>query len=205
MSRFPSPIVVVSRCLGFAACRWNGEIVAGDGFLERLRGRARMITVCPEVEIGLGVPRDKIRLVRGATQRNSAARFDPLLVQPATGRDLTDDMQNFAQVFLATLEVDAVDGFILKSRSPSCGIRDTEIFSESRTEDVVDLGAGLFAKAVLDVFGHLPVEDEVRLADREVRRDYLTRLYHRAQRREEAAATIPFGSEQPPFPPDLLD
>ena len=205
MSLFPSPIVVVSRCLGFAACRWNGEIVPGDGFLERLRRRARMITVCPEVEIGLGVPRDKIRLVRGATQRDSAARFDPLLVQPATGRDLTDEMQNFARVFLATLEVDAVDGFILKSRSPSCGIRDTEIFSDSRTEGVDDLGAGLFAKAVLDVFGNLPVEDEARLADREVRRDYLTRLYHRAQRREEAAATIPLGPEQPPFPPDLLD
>ncbi len=164
-----------------------------------------MITVCPEVEIGLGVPRDKIRLVRGAAQQDSAARLAPLLVQPATGRDLTDDMQNFAREFLATLGVDAVDGFILKSRSPSCGIRDTKIFSDSRTEDIVDLGAGLFAKAVLDVFGNLPVEDEARLADREVRRDYLTRLYHRAQRREEAAATIPLGSEQQPFPPDLLD
>jgi uncharacterized protein YbbK (DUF523 family) len=208
MSRFPYPIVVVSNCLGFAACRWNGEIVPGDGFLERLTSRARIITVCPEVEIGLGVPRDKIRLVRVTTRQGSGARFDPLLVQPATGRDLTDDIQNFAREFLATLEVDAVDGFILKSRSPSCGIRDTKIFADSKTDDVVDLGAGLFAAAVLDAMAlraDLPVEDETRLADREIRRVFLTNLFQRARTREATAVGAPLHSELPPVPPELLE
>ena len=79
MTRFPVPVVVVSNCLGFAACRYDGQVVE-DGFVATLGRHARLVTVCPEVEIGLGVPRDKIRLVgTGAGQR---------LVQPGTGRDL---------------------------------------------------------------------------------------------------------------------
>ena len=70
------------------------------------------LPVCPEVEIGLGVPRDPIRLVR--VRKDD----EPSLIQPSSGLDLTAKMLDFAREFLAGLE-GSVEGFILKSRSPS--------------------------------------------------------------------------------------
>jgi len=81
--------------------------------VKALRSRARFITVCPEVAMGLGVPRPKIRIVRKAGRR--------CLIQPKTGRDFTSAMNRFSRKFLSSLG--HVDGFILKSRSPSCDIR----------------------------------------------------------------------------------
>jgi len=193
MIGFPIPVVVVSKCLGFAACRYDGEVVE-DGFVARLDRHARLVTVCPEVEIGLGVPRDKIRLVgAGADQR---------LVQPATGRDLTDAMRTFAAGFLGRLGEHAVDGFVLKSRSPSCGVRDGKVFVDWETEAALDLGPGVFTRTVAEVWPGVPIEDEKRLSDRSVRIDFLTRLYDRARLREGVGKAEP---PQPPFPTELVE
>src|SRR5512134_2435268 len=85
---FSRPALVVSRCLGFEPVRYNGQIVRDD-FVTRLASLCEPVVVCPEVEIGLGVPRPPIRLVR---DRAGALA----LVQPATGRDVTDVMRDFA-------------------------------------------------------------------------------------------------------------
>ena len=116
MPEFIRPIVIVSKCLGFDACRWNGVTIPDDN-VERLRSVVEMKPVCAEVEIGLGVPRPPIRVVQngGATH----------LVQPETGRDCSEEMRTFGAAFLDT--IGEVDGFILKSRSPSCGIKDVKI------------------------------------------------------------------------------
>ena len=193
MPRFPTPVVVVSKCLGFAACRYDGAVVE-DGFVARLDHHARLVTVCPEVEIGLGVPRDKIRMVGAGADRR--------LVQPATGRDLTDAMRAFAAGFLDRLGEGAVDGFILKSRSPSCGVRDCKVFVDWETEDTLDLGPGVFARTVAELWPGVPVEDEERLTDRSVLIDFLSRLYDRARLREGISKGVP---PQPPFPPQLAD
>jgi len=193
MTRFPVPVVVVSSCLGFAPCRYDGQVVE-DGFIAALGRHGRLVWVCPEVEIGLGVPRDKIRLVgAGAGQR---------LVQPGTGRDLTGVMQAFAAKYLDRLASGAIDGFILKSRSPSCGIRDSKVFGDLETEAPLGRGPGVFARAVLEAMPGLPVEDEERLADRSVRSQFLTRLYERARSREGVEMT---GGSPAPFPPELLE
>jgi uncharacterized protein YbbK (DUF523 family) len=193
MTRFPVPVVVVSKCLGFAACRYDGQVVE-DGFVAALGRHARLVTVCPEVEIGLGVPRDKIRLVGTGPERR--------LVQPATGRDLTGVMGAFAADYLRRLGSGPVDGFILKSRSPSCGIRDCKLFADRESEDPQGRGTGVFAQAVLTARPDLPVEDEERLVDPEVRVDFLARLYERARLRE---GKEPTGDSPTPFPPELLD
>jgi uncharacterized protein YbbK (DUF523 family) len=193
MGRFPTPIVVISKCLGFAACRYDGETVEDD-FVARLSRHTRVVPVCPEMEIGLGAPREKIRLVgSGPDQR---------LVQPATGRDLTATMRDFAAGYLGPLAAEGVDGFILKSRSPSCGIHDTKIFEGWETEDGDERGAGLFARAVAAAYPDLPVEDEARLADPEIRRVFLVRLFERAGGRE--GDGVPSGSEDLPYPMELL-
>lgn len=159
------PIVVVSQCLGFAAVRYNGEMLDAP-FVNTLRDRVEFIQVCPELGIGLGVPRDPIRVQLESDQRR--------LVQPSTGRDLTSLMRQFADQFLSNLP--AADGFILKSRSPSCGIRDAKIF-RGNAEVPVDHSSGMFAEEVLHRFPHAAIEDEARLMDPELQRRFLVKLF----------------------------
>jgi uncharacterized protein YbbK (DUF523 family) len=111
MAEFPRPRVVVSSCLGLDACRFDGSS-ASSRFVELLQPHVDLVPVCPELSLGLGAPRPPVRLV----QLDGQTR----LVQPTTGRDLTDTMQDFARSFLESLP--PVDGFLLKSRSPSCGL-----------------------------------------------------------------------------------
>ena len=84
------PRVVVSRCLGFDACRWNGEIIGSDA-VEKLRDRVEFVTVCPEQDIGLGVPRKPINLVLV----DGVVR----VTQSETGRDLTEKLKEFSEAF----------------------------------------------------------------------------------------------------------
>lgn len=193
MSQFPVPVLVVSKCLSLAACRYDGEVIQDD-FVARLHGLARLVAVCPEMEIGLGVPRDKIRLVGAGPQRR--------LVQPASRRDLTETMKVFAVGFLSRLDGDGIDGVILKSRSPSCGLDDCKVFEDGVTEKVIGRGQGVFAEVMAGRWPGVPVADENRLAVALVRRDFLTRVFDRARRREGR------GSERdsrPPFPPELME
>lgn len=173
MSQFPRPRIVVSKCLGFAACRWNGVTIP-DEFVSRLEGHVEYVPVCAEVEIGLGVPRDPVRVV--------SADGELRLVQPATGKDFTDVMRRFAQDYVAS--VGAVDGFILKSRSPSCGIKDVKVYPGAGKMAASGKGTGFFAAAVLERFGDLPVEDEGRLTNFTIREHFLTRIFALARLRE---------------------
>jgi len=163
------PIVVVSRCIEFDACRYNGQMIP-DPFVAELMGFVDFIPVCPEVEIGLGVPRDPIRIV--------SVDGDLILYQPATGRDLTESMTSFTSQFLDSL--DAVDGFILKFRSPSCGPGQVKVYQGMDPKTGAGKGDGFFAAAVLERFGDLPVEDEGRLKNFTLREHFLTHLFCRA-------------------------
>src|SRR3954469_9766342 len=96
------PRLAVSQCLGFKAVRYNGAIIRDD-FVQLLAQHADIIELCPEVGIGLGVPRDPIRM-----QPNGASAALQL-VQPATGRNITTDMHTYAGTFLDSLN-DDVDG-----------------------------------------------------------------------------------------------
>ncbi len=165
------PIVVVSQCLGFAAVRYNGAMLQDD-FVRALRNHVKFVQVCPEVGIGLGVPRDPIRIVCGPSGRT--------LFQPATGRDVTEPMRQFSTNFFDTLG--PVDGFILKSRSPSCGVKDVKVFSPSG--DPMPKSTGLFAEAVMARFPGCAVEDEGRLTNFRLRHHFLVRLYASAAFRE---------------------
>ncbi|HEU4364486.1 MAG TPA: DUF523 domain-containing protein [Candidatus Krumholzibacteria bacterium] len=172
--RLPTPIVVASRCLGFDTCRYDGDIVRAD-VVSRLAGHVRVIPVCPELEIGLGVPRPAIRLVRDASGDR--------LIQPETGRDLTDDMNAFAARFLEWIAERGVDGFILKSHSPSCGGGDAKVFTGVTGDAFAELDEGLFARAARARFPDAAMEDEARLADAVTRHEFVTALYENAARR----------------------
>lgn len=177
MRNFAKPRVVVSKCLEFAPCRYNGAMIS-DELVRRLKDHVDFLPVCPEMEIGLGCPRETIRVVLVEKQ--------PHLIQPATGKDFTQAMRQFAESFLAG--VGEVDGFILKSRSPSCGIKDVKVFSSAEHKTPQELGRGFFGGAVLERFPDLPVEDEGRLSNFVLREHFLTRLFTLAEFRQLRAA-----------------
>jgi uncharacterized protein YbbK (DUF523 family) len=172
------PIVVISRCIDFDSCRYNGQVIRAS-LREELEPFVELRPICPELEIGLAVPRDPVKLV---------GRDDgPHMLQPSTGRDLTAAMDAFSGRFLDSLH--DVDGFILKSRSPSCAIRDGKVFRSDAEGAEHDSGPGLFAARVLERFPHASVEDEARLGDERLRRRFLTRVFTLARLRLSGADT----------------
>jgi uncharacterized protein YbgA (DUF1722 family)/uncharacterized protein YbbK (DUF523 family) len=172
---FPRPAIVVSRCLEFAACRYNGQMIACP-VVRALKPFADFTPVCPEMEIGLGMPREPIRIVETNVGRS--------LYQPATGLDLTNGMTGFARDYLS--KIGEADGFILKARSPTCGVKDVKVYAGPGPQDalVTDKGAGFFGGAVSAGFSGLAVEDDVRLENDQVRGHFFTRLYALADFRQ---------------------
>ncbi|MEW5825950.1 MAG: DUF523 and DUF1722 domain-containing protein [Candidatus Bipolaricaulota bacterium] len=176
MTEAPRPRVLFSRCLGFASCRYNGLSVQ-EPAVERIKPFVDVVTVCPEVEIGLGVPRSPIRLVGPL----GAAR----LVQPETGKDVTEAMARFADTFLA--EIGACDGAILKAASPSCGPRDVRAYAAPVRGSGFTKTRGAFAAAVLETRSLWTVEDEGRLRNFDLRGHFLTRIFASARLRSALA------------------
>jgi uncharacterized protein YbgA (DUF1722 family)/uncharacterized protein YbbK (DUF523 family) len=138
------------------------------------------VSVCPEVEIGLGVPRSPIRIVRD----KGGAR----LIQPETGRDVTDDMVRFVDSFLSSVRDN--DGFILKFKSPSCGLKGVRVYASAAAGASSSPGSGFFGGPVLQRFSHLAVEDEGRLKNFKIREHFLTRLFTLADFRRVKAAGL---------------
>jgi uncharacterized protein YbbK (DUF523 family) len=152
LTDFPKPTIVIAKCIGFDPCRYNGGIVQYK-FIARLKPHIEVISVCPEVEMGLGIPRAPVRIICTSAELK--------LIQPSSRLDLSESIRRFASGFLDTLE--KVDGFILKNRSPSCGFTDVKFYSGPERGPAIGITAGLFGGAVLQKFGDLAVEDEGRL------------------------------------------
>ncbi len=146
------PRVVVSACLLGERVRYDGRS-AEDPLILKLTEEFERIPVCPELSVGLGVPREKIIVYREEKEIRVS--------QPATGLELTQRLKEFAGEFLES--VGEVDGFILKSRSPSCGVSRTKTYLDPDGRVYAGLGKGLFALEVLRRFPLYPVEDEVRI------------------------------------------
>lgn len=167
------PRVVFSRCLGFDACRYNAQMIH-DAVVESIVPAVDPITVCPEMAVGLGVPRKPVRLV----EENERV----LLLQPETGLNLTEAMGAFTDRFLDGLP--DVDGFVLKYRSPSCGLRQVRIYHGRGPHAGHRSGPGAFGGRVVERFGSLAVEDEGRLRNFDLRQHFLTKLFTLARFRE---------------------
>jgi uncharacterized protein YbgA (DUF1722 family)/uncharacterized protein YbbK (DUF523 family) len=166
MREFSRPKVVVSRCLEFDHCRYNGNMIRSP-VVAKLKKYVDFLPVCPEVEIGLGVPRDPVRIVLDGG--------DHRLVQPSSGKDVTEMMKVFCASFLDSIE--NVDGFILKSRSPSCGLKDVKVYPSAEGRGAVEKTSGYFGGKILDKYPFLPVEDEGRLRNDRIKEHFLTKLF----------------------------
>jgi uncharacterized protein YbbK (DUF523 family) len=178
MIGFPKPIVVVSKCIEFQPVRWNSEIISSD-FGRKLKHCVTLIPVCPEVEIGLNVPRKSLRVVLSGAKLN--------LVQPETRIDLTDKMVKFAQSFLTSLP--EVDGFILKSSSHSSAMEDAKVHTGCHEDAHVARVPGVFTKEILTRFRGVTVEDERRLENPQTQDRFLKRVFNSARLRQIKAST----------------
>ncbi len=172
---FPQPPVpvAVSECLTGAAVRYDGAHKRSSMPHEVLDPLFDYQPICPEVGIGLGVPRDIIRLV---------GRVDaPRAIEAPSGEDLTERLRAHVRDRLPRL--DAVDGYIFKSDSPSCGLHRVKVFA-SDDRPAVAAGRGIFAAGVTAAKPDLPVEEAERLFDTRVAANFITRTFVHAHWRK---------------------
>ncbi len=170
----------ISACLLGQQVRYDGGHKR-DAFLVDTFGRyVEWVPVCPEVEMGLGVPRDTMRLeLHGSEVR---------MVTPRTGADHTEGMRTFAEKRLAGLAKERLCGYILKKDSPSCGMERVRVYPSNEISK--RSGRGLFAAALIAYFPHLPVEEEGRLNDPRLRENFVTRVFAYQRWQQMAAQTI---------------
>jgi uncharacterized protein YbbK (DUF523 family) len=154
------PRVGVSACLLGEEVRHDGRHKRSRAVVELVGPEVEWVPVCPEVEIGMGVPREPVALIAGR------------MIASKSGTDYTDAMNRFAEARIAGLG--ALDGYVLKSRSPSCGLLDVPGGPDQ---------SGLFAAALRRLCPGLPLIDETALDDDEQRRAFLaaTRAHRRTR------------------------
>ncbi|MGD2063614.1 MAG: DUF523 and DUF1722 domain-containing protein [Nitrospirota bacterium] len=158
----------ISACLLGEEVRWDGGHKR-DAFLNDTLGPfVEWVAVCPEVDIGLGIPRETVRLV-GEPEA-------PRLVAPKSRRDLTADMGRYARSRVREMAALDLCGFVLKKDSPSCGMERVRVYQREGAR-AVRKGTGMFARALLDALPLLPVEEEGRLHDPVLRENFVTRIF----------------------------
>jgi uncharacterized protein YbgA (DUF1722 family)/uncharacterized protein YbbK (DUF523 family) len=171
------PRLGISACLLGERVRYDGAHKR-DAFLTATLGRfVDWVPVCPELEVGMGVPRESVRLV-GPTRQ-------PSMIAERSGRDWTLAMNRFADKRCAALASLDLSGYVFKKNSPSCGMERVKVY-HSNTAPTRD-GRGLFADALIKKLPLLPVEDEGRLNDPVLRENFIERVF--AYHRWRAAAT----------------
>jgi uncharacterized protein YbgA (DUF1722 family)/uncharacterized protein YbbK (DUF523 family) len=157
----------VSSCLLGNAVRYDGGH-KWDRFLTNTLGRyVDFVPVCPEVETGLSIPREAMRLVGDLNH--------PRLLTIRTRIDLTERMVVWAQERVKELEKENLCGFIFKSDSPSSGLERVKVYDQNGVP--VKKGVGLFARVFIDHFPLLPVEDEGRLHDPLLRENFIESIF----------------------------
>ena len=173
MRKFSRPILGISKCLEFDMCRYDGSRI-NNNFVRNLKKFVDFVPVCPEESIGLGTPRQPIRLVQINGKKS--------LYQPSSEKDLTKQMTNFIQKFVTS--VDNLDGFIFKRDSPSCGISDVRLYHKLGKDSGYQKTSGIFSEGVSAQFPNLVKEDEKRLDNIMIREHFLTRIFVLANLRE---------------------
>lgn len=154
--------VAVSECLIGRRVRWNGEHNGDTWPRHRLEKVFTLVGICPEVGIGMGVPRDPIQLVGGASAPRVVAVDNP-------NRDYTDRLMGYASEVAGVLE--DVHGYVFADRSPSCGLAGVKVFAEDGSFERV--GRGVYSSTVVDAHPDLPVVDAETLDDDEVLLDFV--------------------------------
>jgi uncharacterized protein YbbK (DUF523 family)/uncharacterized protein YbgA (DUF1722 family) len=160
----------ISACLLGQEVRYDGSHKRDRFLTEAFTEYAEWVPVCPELEMGLGVPRPTLRLEK--------AEEGTRLVMPKTEEDYSDQMSTFANERVERLRQLKLDGYVLKSRSPSCGMERVKIYPRAGSSgSFAAKGVGHFAAVLMAQMPQLPVEEEGRLHDPPLRENFISRLF----------------------------
>ncbi len=157
----------VSSCLLGNPVRYDGGHKRDDYITTTLAKHVEFVAVCPECEAGFGVPRKAMRLYGDPAS--------PRLVIRETGEDKTEQMTTWVHKKIEALSKMQLCGFILKSKSPSCGMERVKMYNTK--EAVAASGSGLFGGALTSRFPLLPIEEEGRLHDEAIREHFIVRIF----------------------------
>jgi uncharacterized protein YbgA (DUF1722 family)/uncharacterized protein YbbK (DUF523 family) len=153
----------ISSCLLGEKVRFDGGHKRNEYITKILSPFVTFVPVCPEMEMGLGAPRETLRIERDR------------LVTTKTGIDHTAGMTRYARRRVADLRREDLSGYVFKKDSPSCGLFRVRVYDGDRAPSRT--GRGLFAKALTDALPLLPVEEEGRLNDPRLRENFLERVF----------------------------
>jgi len=167
MTAARKPRLGISACLLGQKVRYDGRDKRDPFLVETLGALVEWVPVCPEVEMGMPVPREPIRLV--------GRPGEPRLVGEQSGTDHTMAMALYVARRVEELAALGLDGWVSKSGSPSCGLRAIPIWSPSGSVSDPD-GVGLFVRGLKERLPVLPIEDEERLGDPALRERFLRRV-----------------------------
>ena len=157
----------ISMCLLGEKVRFDGGHKLDRFLTDTLGQYVEYVPVCPELECGLGVPRESLRLVGDPDS--------PRLVTTRTKIDQTERMVTWARTRVKGLENEDLCGFIFKSNSPSSGMERVRVYNEKGIP--VKKGVGMFARIFMDHFPLIPVEEEGRLHDPVLRENFIERIF----------------------------
>ena len=183
MSRDELPLRVgISMCLLGEKVRYDAGHKK-DPFITGILGSYfEWIPVCPELDVGMGVPREPVRL--------TGPPDDPRMIGTKSGTDWTSKMREYAARKVRSLAKAGLSGYIFKSGSPSCGMERVRVYAKNGVP--AKKGRGLFAEAVLRELAVLPVEEEGRLQDSGLRENFIERVfaYHRLRQLLQTPLTL---------------
>jgi uncharacterized protein YbbK (DUF523 family)/uncharacterized protein YbgA (DUF1722 family) len=167
------PRIGISSCLLGQSVRYDGGHARSRFATGKLGPHVEWVSVCPEVETGMPVPREAIRLVGDARSPRLVGR---------SGNDYTRDMERWSARRLAELQELDLDGYVLKKNSPSCGLERVRVHADENTQNTRSAarshrGTGLFAAALRAKLPALPLTEEGWLNDEVLREVFLTRVF----------------------------
>jgi len=173
------PRIGVSACLLGEPVRFDGGHKRDPFLVETFGPHVEWVPVCPEVEAGLGTPRETMRLVLvGTPDRERGATYPServAMIVAKTGADVSGVMRRYAAPRVEALAEARLSGFVLKKDSPSCGMERVKVYAGAGPAERA--GRGLFADALMARLPNLPVEEEGRLSDPRLRENFVERVF----------------------------
>jgi uncharacterized protein YbgA (DUF1722 family)/uncharacterized protein YbbK (DUF523 family) len=169
------PRLGISACLLGHKVRHDGAHKRDEFLTDSLGRFVEWVPICPEVEVGMGVPRESVRLL--------GSPGSPRMIGAKSATDWSAVMHRFAQIRLDELAAMKLSGYVFKKGSPSCGMERVPVYQSNSMLGRSGSGRGLFAAAVIRRWAELPVEEEGRLNDLKLRDNFVERIfaYHRWQ------------------------
>lgn len=171
MQEEEKPTIAISSCLLGNLVRYDKNHCQDKWILQELSKYVEIVPICPEMEMGLGVPREEIHLYFNKEEKNKIR-----LKNKYEGSDLTELAEETYKKMNTTLFQKQIDGFILTKKSPSCGLDNVKTIQKDDPSKVTR-SVGLFAKNVLENFPGTPYIDSGRILNKSLRENFLKSVY----------------------------